>query len=405
MTAPAAGTSGAGDDSLLGVYRPQGPIFERGEGSWLVAEDGRRYLDFTSGIAVTALGHGAPELIEAAREALERGLFHTSNLYRTRPAAELARELTRHTGLDRAFFCNSGGEGVEAALKFARRRVGADSDGSRGRGFVALRGSFHGRLFGSLAVTDRPAYREPFEPLMPGAEFVDPDDSDALDRALDPERVAALIVEPVQGEGGVRPLSSEFLQRARALTRERGILLICDEVQCGLGRTGSFVAHSVAGIRPDLLVLAKPLAGGLPMGATLMTEDVARAIQPGDHGTTFGGGPFVAAVALAAVRRLADPGFLTGVQARGERLETMLHELADRHPSKIREVRGRGLIRGVELDGPAAPVVERALERNLLLVGAGPDVIRFLPPLTVSDSELEQAVSILDDCLTAGDDS
>lgn len=405
MTARAVGETPAGDDALLGVYRPQGPIFERGEGSWLIAEDGRRYLDFTSGIAVTALGHGAPELVEAAREALDRGLFHTSNLYRTRSAGELALELTRHTGLDRVFFCNSGGEGVEAALKFARRWAGHDSRGHGGRGFVALHGSFHGRLFGSLAVTDRPAYREPFEPLMPGARFVDREDIDALDHALDPEHVAALILEPVQGEGGVRPLSREFLQKARELTRERGILLICDEVQCGLGRTGFFVAHSAAGIRPDLLVLAKPLAGGLPMGATLMTEEVARTVQPGDHGTTFGGGPFVAAVALAAVRRLATPDFLADVRARGKRLEALLGELAERHPSRVRDIRGRGLIQGLELDGPAAPVVERALDAGLLLVGAGPDVIRFLPPLTVSDAELEQAVAVLDVCLDGGERS
>jgi predicted acetylornithine/succinylornithine family transaminase len=383
-----AGDPVLNEDALLGVYKPAAPLFEGGEGSWLIDEDGRRFLDFTSGIAVTSLGHGAPEIREAALAALETGLLHTSNLYRTRPPRELAMALTAKTGLDRVFFCNSGGEAVEAALKFSRRWAGKE-EGARGRGFVALRGSFHGRLFGSLALTDRPAYREPFEPLMPGAHFVDPDDLEAMDRALDPEAVCALILEPIQGEGGVRPLPAAFLRQVREWTRERGLLLIFDEIQCGLGRTGYFTAHEQAGVRPDLLTLAKPLAGGLPMGAVVMTEAVAGAMQPGDHGTTFGGGPFVASVALAVVRRLGDPDFLVDVRAKGARLRQGLETLRARHPRRIREIRGEGLILGVEVSGEAAPVLEAALDRELLLVGAGPKTVRLLPPLTVNDEEID----------------
>ncbi|TVP57094.1 MAG: acetylornithine/succinylornithine family transaminase [Gemmatimonadales bacterium] len=393
-------SGGDSADALLGVYKPQGPLFVKGEGAWLVADDGRRYLDFTSGIAVTALGHGHPEIAAAIERAAATGLLHTSNLYRTAPARELAAFLVDQTGMDRVFFCNSGGEAIEASLKFARRWAGTNR-GSEARDFLALRGSFHGRLFGSLAITDRPGYREPFEPLMPGAHFVDPTDPRSLDRALDPERVAALVLEPIQGEGGVRPLGSPFLRKARELTRERGILLILDEVQCGLGRTGHFTAHEEAGIRPDILALAKPLAGGLPMGAVMVTEEVAASLSPGDHGTTFGGGPFVSTVALAVTRRLSDPDLLSDVREKGEALRGMLGHLQERKGGRIAEIRGRGLMWGVELSGPSAPVVAHALDEGLLLVGAGPNVVRLLPPLTVSTHELERGVSLLGEALDA----
>jgi predicted acetylornithine/succinylornithine family transaminase len=380
--------------ALLGVYRPAAPLFVRGEGSELVDEDGRRYLDFTAGIAVNALGHGSTVVRQAAEAALAAGIVHTSNLFRTRPAETLATLLTSLTGMDRVFFCNSGGEGVEGALKFARRWARAERGPEKHR-FVAFRGAFHGRLFGSLAVTDRPGYREPFEPLMPGADFADPVMGPELERLLDPERTAAVILEPIQGEGGVRPIAPDFLQALRGMTRERGILLILDEIQCGLGRTGTFVAHQPAGIRPDILVLAKPLAGGFPMGAVLLTEEVAAAMGPGEHGTTFGGGPVVASVALAVVETLSRPEFLQEVQAKGARLQALLEALVRRHRGRIREIRGRGLMWGVELEGEAAPVVERARESGLLLVGAGPRVIRILPPLTVSEEELARGVALL----------
>jgi len=380
------------------VYRPPDLLFVRGDGSELVDETGRRYLDFTSGIAVNALGHASPVIGRAMEEALATGLVHTSNLFRTAPAEALARRLSAFSGMDRVFFCNSGGEGVEGALKFARRWA-RDVGGEEKHRIVAFRGGFHGRLFGSLAVTDRPEYRAPFEPLMAGVDFADPVEGPELEGLLDPARTAAVIVEPIQGEGGVRPLPERFLQRLRALTEARGILLILDEIQCGVGRTGTFLAHESAGIRPDLLVLAKPLAGGLPMGAVLLTEEVASTIRPGDHGTTFGGGPLVASVALAVLETVAAPEFLRGVSARGHRLRELLESLASRHPERIREVRGRGLMWGVELAGLAAPVVDRARAAGLLLVGAGPHVVRLLPPLTVTEVELERGVALLEEAL------
>jgi predicted acetylornithine/succinylornithine family transaminase len=382
---------------LLGVYQPPDVLFVRGEGCELVDDEGRRYLDFTSGIGVTSLGHGSPVVRAAVDRALDSGLIHTSNVFRTRPAEELAHRLVSLAGMDRAFFCNSGAESVEAALKFARRWA-RHVDGAEKHEIVALRGSFHGRLFGSLAVTDRPSYQEPFQPLMPGARFVDPLDEAALDRALDPDRVAALIAEPVQGEGGVRPLSHALLQRMRAWTEERGIALILDEVQCGLGRTGEVFAHQAAGIVPDILTLAKPLAGGLPMGATLVTEEVADAIQPGDHATTFGGGPLVASAALAVVEYVSRAEVLEQVRARGRYLQGLLSELVREHEGVVQE-RGRGLIRGLELDSEAGPVVARAREKGLLVVSAGPNVVRFLPPFIVTEAELDRGVSILREAL------
>ena len=384
-------------DVRLDVYGPADPVFVEGDGSYLVDEAGRRYLDFTSGIAVTALGHGSPEIRRAVEAALDAGLIHTSNLYRTRPAQRLAALLTRESGLDRAFFCNSGGEAVEASIKFARRWA-RSVGGEEKHEIVALRGSFHGRLFGSLALTDRPAYQDPFRPLMPGARFVDPQDSDAL-AGLAPERTAAIIAEPIQGEGGVRPLSDDTLRRLRSWTRENDVLLILDEVQCGLGRTGEIFAHQSAQVRPDLLALAKPLAGGLPMGAVLLSQEVADTIRRGDHGTTFGGGPLVAGVAHAVVSTIADPGFLSQVREKGTYLLKLLEALRDDEPNGITEIRGRGLMWGVQLAGESGPVVEQALEKGLLLVGAGPDVVRLLPPLTVTQPEMDHAVEILAESL------
>lgn len=385
---------------LLGIYAPAPHLFVRGEGSWLVDDMGRRFLDFTSGIAVTALGHGHPAVRRAVEEATESGLIHTSNLFRTRAAEALARELAEHSGLPQVFFCNSGGEAVEAALKFARRWARRGGHHPDRFGVVALKGAFHGRLFGSLAVTDRPRYREPFEPLMPGAIFVDAMDPHALDK-VDPSTIAALIAEPIQGEGGVISLPDEVMQRFREWTARHGVALILDEIQCGLGRTGTLLAHEPSGVRPDILTLAKPLAGGLPMGAVLMTEEVAASVKPGDHGTTFGGGPLVAGVARAVLAEIAAPAFLAEVRRKGDLLTGHLEGIQARHPGRILEIRGRGLMRGVRLSAPISPVVAAAQEAGLLLVGAGPEVIRLLPPLTVSDEELAEAMERLEGALEA----
>jgi len=378
-------------DALLGVYARVGPVFTAGDGVELIAEDGTRYLDFVAGIAVNALGYNSPVVRDAVLRALETGLVHTSNLYRTEPGERLAEALVDRSFADRVFFCNSGAEANEGAFKFARKWTGKP-------GIVAFSGSFHGRLFASLAATDRPDYRKPFEPLVPGIGIIPLGDRAALDAVISRERTAAVIVEPVQGEGGVRPVPADFLAHLRELCTARRVALIFDEVQCGLGRTGTLFACEASGVTPDLLTLAKPLGGGLPMGAILLTEAVAGALGPGDHATTFGGGPLVASVALDVLRALAEPAFLESVRKKGEILGAALRALASRRP-KVKDVRGVGLMWGIELAEPAAPVIAAARERGLLVVSAGPTVIRIVPPLVISAEDLARGVAILDGVL------
>ena len=381
----------AGQSALLGVYARVGPVFVRGEGAELIADDGRRYLDFVAGIAVNALGYNHPVVRAAIEQALQTGLVHVSNLYRTAPGERLAEELTGRSFADRVFFCNSGAEANEAAFKFARKWSGKTE-------IVAFTGSFHGRLFGSLAATDRPEYRKPFEPLVPGVRIVPREDWAAVDHAVSASRTAAVIVEPVQGEGGVRPLDPEWLAFVRELCAGRGVALIFDEVQCGLGRTGTLFAYEQGDVVPDMLTLAKPLAGGLPMGAVLVTDAIGRALKEGDHATTFGGGPFVASVALAVVRAIAEPGFLNAVREKGVWLGAALAGLAARS-GRVADVRGRGLMWGIELTEPAAPYVSAARERGLLLLTAGANVIRLVPPLVISAEHLERGVALLAELL------
>ncbi|MGH7568216.1 MAG: aspartate aminotransferase family protein [Gemmatimonadales bacterium] len=388
----AASSDGPAPSSpLLGVYARVGPLFVAGEGAELIAEDGTRYLDFVAGIAVNALGYGSPVLREAVTRALETGLVHVSNLYRTEPGEHLAAELVRASFADKVFFCNSGAEANEAAFKFARKWSGKTE-------IVAFTGSFHGRLFASLAATDRPDYRKPFEPLVPGIHILPLGDWAAADRLISTARTAAVIIEPVQGEGGVRPVSEEWLGYLRELCDERGAALIFDEVQCGLGRTGTLFAYEQSGVVPDLLTLAKPLAGGLPMGAVLLKDGIAQALAPGDHATTFGGGPLVAEVALEVVRTIAAPEFLAAVRAKGDALGAQLAGLAARCV-RVREVRGRGLMWGIELSEPAAPLVAILRERGLLVATAGPNVLRLVPPLVMTGGQLERGVAMLEEVL------
>ncbi len=391
-------SNGNGLHPLLGVYAQPDLVLARGEGPWVWDEEGRRYLDFTAGIAVNALGHAAPVVRYAIGKALDAGLIHTSNLYRTRPAEELAETLVEQSFPGRVFFCNSGAEANEAALKFARRWAGKASGPERHE-FVALRGSFHGRLFGTLALTDREAYQAPFRPLMPGTHFVDVGDTDAVKALLASGRVAGVLVEPVQGEGGIRPVPPSFLRALRSMCDEYGSLLIFDEIQCGLGRTGQMFAWQHSGVVPDMMTLAKPLAAGLPMGAVVVGPHVAAAVEPGDHATTFGGGPLVASVALAVVRTLSAPDFLDGVTARGNRLENGLREMSRKVPA-VKEIRGLGLMLGVVLDGPAAPAVAKARTAGLLVVSAGADVIRLVPPLNTETTLLDRGLGILEEALT-----
>ena len=390
--APGAGASS--ESAVLGTYKRAPVEFVRGEGVHLIDAEGGRYLDFVSGIAVNALGYGDAGL-QAAMHAAADGLVHTSNLYSTAPAERLASALVEASFAHKVFFCNSGAEANKGAFKFARRW--ARTQGDAKHEIVALRGAFHGRLFATLAATDRPGYRLPFRPLTPGVSIFERDLQE-LDAALSEDTVAALIVEPVQGEGGVRVLDPGFLRELRALTSARRIALILDEIQCGLGRTGTLFAYEQAGILPDMVTLAKPLAGGLPMGAILMTDAIASAVKPGDHGTTFGGGPFVASVALHVLERLSDPALLQHVTETGAWFGRQLAEIAHR-TSRIRQVRGVGFMWGVDVMGTSAHVVSEALDHGLLVCSAGDYTVRLLPPLVATRDELARGLSILEEVL------
>lgn len=381
-------------DALLGNYKRAPVEFVDGDGVYLIDVDGTRYLDFVSGIAVNALGYGDDGLRAALHTAAD-GLIHVSNLYSSPAGEQLAATLMGLSFASKVFFCNSGAEANEGAFKFARRwaRTRADTKHE----IFALRGSFHGRLFGSLAATDRPSYRLPFRPLAPGIAIVERDIED-LAVALNPETAAAVILEPIQGEGGVRVLDAGFVREVRALTKERDVALIFDEIQCGLGRTGTLFAYEHLGVEPDMLTLAKPIAGGLPMGAVLVSEAIASTIKPGDHGTTFGGGPFVASIANYVVGRLSDPTLLRAVAQNGEWFGKQLNDIA-RRTGRIRAVRGLGYIWGIDVMGTAAHVVAEALSAGLLTCSAGDYTVRLLPPLVATREELAAGLQILEEIL------
>ena len=378
---------------ILATYKRAPMEFVKGEGVELIDSDGKRYLDFASGIAVNALGYGDAGIAQVITDAVSTGLIHTSNLYRTSPGELLAAKLTDRSFASSVFFCNSGAEANEGAFKFARRWARQVGTGAKVE-IIALRGSFHGRLFASLAATDRPSYRAPFRPLAGGVSICERDLAD-LETALDEETVAAVIVEPIQGEGGVRVLDSEFLQGLRKLTAKREIALIFDEIQCGLGRTGHLFAYENSGVVPDMLTLAKPLAGGLPMGAVLVSEEIGATIKPGDHGTTFGGGPLVAAVASYVFDRLSDPSLLKAVRENGAWLGEQLDAIA-RRSGKVRAIRGTGFIWGLDVVDSANDIVKRGWEEGLLALTAGEHTLRLLPPLIMDRDDLARGVAILE---------
>ena len=364
-----------------------------GKGARVIDRAGRSYLDFVSGIAVNALGHCPPVVTRAiARQARE--LMHCSNLFANRPAVRLAEALATATGYPRVFFCNSGTEAIEAALKFARARAGQRP----GRDVVAFRGGFHGRTAFALATTWQPSYREPFEPLVPGVRFGDYNDVAGLDALFD-ERVAAVIVEPVQGEAGAIPATKEFLAAVRAKATAVGAALIFDEVQSGMGRCGRLLAQEHYDVRGDLTVLSKALGGGMPLGAVLMTEDVARTLAPGMHGCTFGGNPLVTTAGLAVLDRVSRPATLSRVRSRSRELLRGLAAIASRHPS-IAVARGLGLLTAIELapDAPFDPpaLVRGCRDQGLLVVRGGDRAVRLLPPLVVTSQEIAEALERLE---------
>jgi predicted acetylornithine/succinylornithine family transaminase len=377
------------------------PVYERdlvivsGKGSRVTDDAGRSYLDFAAGIGVNGLGYGDRKVIAAIRKQSAR-LIHASNLYHTGVVAELAERLAGLAFPSKVFFSNSGTEAVEAAIKFARR-IGKPAGRTD---LVAFERAFHGRTLGALSLTWNAKYREPFEPLVPGVKFLPWDDLSAARAAID-SRTAAVFIEPVQGEGGVRPAPPEFLQGLRDICRDAGALLVSEEVQCGLGRTGTCFAYEHAGIKPDILTLAKPLGGGLPLGAVLLREDLAPLIAPGDHGSTFGGNPVAAAASLVVLDRLTEPGFLGKVEKKARRLRRGLNLLARRHEA-ITQVRSLGLMVGVEFAGQASEVVRGLRERGVLATRAGEHVLRLLPPLVVKPKEIREFLDALEAVLATG---
>jgi acetylornithine/N-succinyldiaminopimelate aminotransferase len=370
--------------SVLPVYTRQDLTFVRGEGTNLYDIDGRAYLDFLAGIAVVGLGHCHPAPLAAARAQLDR-LWHVSNLYWSEPMVELAQRLSARAGGARAFFCNSGSESVEAGLKYARKATGKP-------GIVALNDSFHGRTIGALSVTGQPAKRTVFEPLLAHVQFANPNDVASLEAVISAD-TGCILLEPVLGEGGVHELEASFVAAARRLADEAGAVLLFDEVQTGVGRTGSFFAYERLGVRPDAVMLAKGLANGLPIGCLLVSDDAPEGFAAGDHASTFGGNPVACAAASAVCDELTDE-LLASVTAKGLALATGLAELEG-----IRAVRGAGLMLGAELDRPPGDVVTACAERGLLVGTAGTDVLRLTPPGSVTTAEIEQALEVLEEVL------
>jgi len=380
--------------ALLPVY-DRDLVIVSGKGSRVTDAEGRTYLDFAAGIGVNGLGYGDRKVVAAIRKQAGR-LVHASNLYYSEPVLRLADRLSALAFPSKVFFSNSGTEAVEAAMKFARR-IGGPAGRTE---FVAFERAFHGRTMGALSMTWSEKYRAPFEPLIPGVRFCAWDDLAAAASAIGP-RTAAVFVEPVQGEGGVRVAPRQFLQGLADLCRERGALLVSEEVQCGLGRTGRLFAYQHAGIRPDIVTLAKPLGGGLPLGAVLLKEELAGAIAVGDHGSTFGGNPVAAAASLVVLDRLTAPEFLPKVNAKATLLRRGLNLIARTYPA-VKQVRSLGLMVGIELEAAALPVVKALREKGILVTRAGDNVVRLLPPLVVRRKEIRRLLRALDEVLATG---
>jgi acetylornithine aminotransferase/acetylornithine/N-succinyldiaminopimelate aminotransferase len=385
---------------LLPTYDRQKVLFTRGKDVYLWDSKGKKYLDFLSGLGVNALGHGHPAIQSVLKKQAGK-LIHISNLFFHEYQSELAKKLIKVSGLDKAFFCNSGTEAWEGALKLARAfaRVN-NSNGHKAKWrILALENSFHGRTFGSLATTGQAKYRHPFAPLLPGVSFVGFNDVEDLKRQFDGS-VCAVCMETIQGEGGINPVSPEFIQTARQLTEKTGALLILDEIQCGLGRTGRWFAYEHYGLKPDIVTVAKPLAAGLPLGAILTTNRVASGMHPGLHGTTFGGGPLASAVAIEFLDQVSD--LLKHVNETGDYFRGQLESLAAKH-SSIREIRGLGLMLGVDMTEPdiAKAAVQHLLDKGILINRTHDTVLRFLPPYIIKKKHVDQVVSALDSALSA----
>ncbi len=382
---------------LIPTYKRQPIIFTHGRGAYVFDSRGKKYLDFLGGIAVNALGHAHPRIVKTIRRESARAI-HLSNLFHNSFQGPLARKLAQWSGMDRVFFSNSGAEAIEGALKLARLHARSSSDPAgtpaRKHRILALDNSFHGRTFGAVSVTATEKYRLPFAPLVPGVEFVRFNDVADLESKFD-DTVCGILFETIQGEGGIYPVSEEFWNRARALATKNGALLIADEIQCGLGRTGRYFAYQKFSSKPDIVVIAKPLAAGIPLGAVLTSEEVAQRISPGLHGTTFGGGPLACATALEFLHIVEDEKLLANICERGAELREGLTALAAKFPF-IREIRGEGLMIGIELSIEGAPFVAEALQRGLLINCTHDFTLRLLPPFLVTRAQVRQFLRLLE---------
>lgn len=387
-------TAELGEKYVMKTYNRFPLAFEKGEGMYVYDEDGKEYLDFVAGIAVNSLGHNHPKLVKAIAEQAAK-LIHISNLYYTKPQCTLAQKLVENGSLDKVFFCNSGAESIEAALKLARKygsKTGREE-------IITMHQSFHGRTFGAVTATGQDHYHEGFGAMLPHIKYATFNDFKSVKNAVT-ENTVAILMEPVQGEGGIIPADKEFLKQVRALCDEKDMLLMFDEVQCGVGRLGTLFAYQTFGVVPDVMSTAKGIAGGVPCGIMMASERVAQSFVPGDHASTFGGNPLAAAAGNVVVDELLG-GVLDNVKKQGEYLSQKLKEVAQKHKDLVKDVRGIGLMQGIELNTAPGAYIAKAIEMGLLLVGAGSNVIRFVPSLIVSKEDIDKAMAILDEALSA----
>lgn len=386
------------EQALLHTYNRFPLVLDRGEGVYLYDTDGKQYLDFAAGIAVCALGYGCQAYNEALENQIDR-MIHTSNLYYNVPVLEAAQKALAASGMDRIFFTNSGTEAIEGAMK-AAKKYAFSRDGHAGHEIIAMQHSFHGRSLGALSVTGNAHYQEPFEPLIPGIRFAVYNDLDSV-KAQVTEKTCAIILETVQGEGGIYPADPRFLQGLRSLCDEKDILLILDEIQCGMGRTGAMFAWQKYGVKPDIMTVAKALGGGVPVGAFLMTQRVAdQSLTPGDHGTTYGGNPLVGAAVSAVFDIFEEEHIVEHVAETAPYLEKKLDELKEKY-SFIKDRRGMGLMQGLQMEIPVGQVAAKALEQGLMVITAGSDVLRFVPPLVIEKQHVDEMAEKLDAVLQA----
>ncbi|MCI9488859.1 aspartate aminotransferase family protein [Lachnospiraceae bacterium 48-42] len=383
------------EGALVHTYNRLPVIFEKGEGVYLYDTEGKKYLDFAAGIAVCGLGYGNPELNQALKDQIDM-LMHTSNLYYNTTCGRAARALLQVTGMDRVFFTNSGTEAIEGALKAARKY--AYKKGTGRYEFIAMEHSFHGRSIGAVSVTGNAHYREPFEPMLPGVKFAEFNNLESV-KAQISDKTCAILLEPVQGEGGIHMAEPDFIKGIRKLCDEEGILMICDEIQCGMGRTGSMFAWQNYGTKPDIMAVAKAIGSGVPVGAFVMTEDVAEfSLEPGDHGSTYGGNPFVCAAVAKTIEIFEREGIPAHVKEVGEYLSKGLKALKET-TDEIQEIRGTGLIQGIRVKRPAGEIINQALKEGLVIISASENVIRLVPPLIIEKEHVDEMLGILRNCM------